>query len=190
MHPKWEPLYDQLLAELAQCRDGDKPEADQAECGYRIAVEYWLLAKQKFMARVMQVDDEEIEFFREIKPRFTAYIEYYLILNQAVLFVPEEQLNETSYWQEEQTRYKRFYERNKDFIAYYESGSIDKNYHYFLERNNYTDAPSHERIYEDGDCRSSHDHLVRGLLANQLYSAYVQERLNHLSNVTLPPPDH
>lgn len=184
MKKNFESIYELMLAELKECQCQDLSEADRAEGGYRVALEYWHLVKQKFQRRVMQVDEEEIGFFREIKPRFTAYIEYNLILHQALLFIPESECDRSSYWQEELHRYERYCDRHHDFIAYYESGARERFCQYYLQRSNTSALSPQERIYEDEDCRSSHDHLVRGLLANRMYREYVQERLKQLQDRT------
>ncbi|MEP7375270.1 MAG: RteC domain-containing protein [Chitinophagaceae bacterium] len=176
----WESLLDELLEELIRLRALSLPESDKAELCFRLAVQYWHRLKERFFLRVMNIDKEEIEFFKQIKPVFTAFIEYYLMINQSLLFMPEGSDEKLVYWTDEEKRYHRFNERNETFIAYYKSGLVDQDDRYFLQRNNQLDPSSQERIYEDEDCRSSHDHLVRGLLAGRMYGEYVQEKLNEL----------
>ncbi len=181
MNEKWKHFYSLMQDDLNRCRTMELPETERAECCYRVALNYWLKIKEHFLQRVIYVDTEEIEFFREVKPQFTAFIEYYLILNQGLLFIPEKIEDRISYWEEEAKRYQRFYVRNKTFIEYYESGCNSQDMQYFLVRYNEQTIMPQERIYEDHDCRSSHDHVVRGFIANRMYRDFVQEKLVELN---------
>lgn len=170
-----------MLEDIDRCRKAILPEAECVECCYRVAMNYWKELKELFISGTMQMDAEEIEFFKEVKPLFTSHIEYYLILNQVVLFVPNIEQEKKEYWNEEEKRYHRYCKRHENFIAYYESGSTERDSEYFLQRNNRVEMPPQERIYEDADCRSSHDHIVRGLLAGSMYHDFVLERIKQLS---------
>ena len=180
MKPHWEQLYSQLLIELNRCKAMDLPEMEIAESCFRASFKYWEELKTKFMNRTMQIDEEEKEFFREVKPQFTCHIEYYLILNQGLLFIPVKPDEQKVYWEEEAKRYKRFCDLNENFIRYYEGKRQDLDRSYFLERNNNQGFLPQERIYQDIDCRSSHDNLVRSYLANKMYNDYVKGRLEEL----------
>lgn len=169
-----------MLQDIERCNGMDLPETEIAECCDQVAVNYWQKLKLGFQRWVIYIDAEEIEFFKMVKPEFTSYIEYNLILNQGLLFIPAEKEETLNYWKEEAKRYQRFFERNRVFIEYYESGGSVKNVEYFLQRNNRLTSMPQERIYEDKDCRSSHDHLIRGLLANRMYKTYVEKRTKQL----------
>lgn len=171
-----------MLDEMKTYHQQDLSETEIAECCYRISVNYWHKVKECFQQRVMVPDEEEIGFFKNVKPLFTAHIEYNLVLFQGLLFMPPEENETFRYWQKESNRYQRFFDRNADFIRYYESNCGDNDANYFLQRNNHIGLLPQERIYEDMDCRSSHDHLVRRLLANRMYRQYVQERLSQLAS--------
>ncbi len=182
MHPKWEILYTEMLADIERCKKMELPETERTESCYRVSVNYWFREKELFMSRVIYDDMEEITFFKTVKPQFTCYIEYYLVLNQGLLFIPGTSEERLLYWQEEAKRHQRFCDRHADFIRYYESSKTDQDANYFLQRNNRNVAMPQERIYEDADCRSSHDHLVRGLFANRMYHEYVLEKIRQLQD--------
>lgn len=176
----WEKLYSEMLVELNRCKSQGIPESVIAEACFRLSLNYWLEVKVRFIKRIMQVDSEEIEFFREVKPQFTAHIEYFLLLNQGLLFVPEKLGDKIKYWEEEALRLERFYQRHKEFIRYYQSNEKGQDVYYFLQRNNKNLYTGQEKIYNDSDCRSSHDCRVRSFLANRMYNEYVNTRLREL----------
>lgn len=182
MHPKWEILYTEMLADIDRCKNMELHETERTESCYRVTVNYWYRIKELFLDRVIYDDMEEITFFKTVKPQFTSHIEYYLVLNQGLLFIPEDAEEKLLYWQEEAKRLQRFCDRHADFIRYCEASSIDQDANYFLQRNSRNVAMPQERIYEDADCRSSHDHLVRGFLANRMYHEYVTGKIKQLQD--------
>lgn len=181
MEVKWEKLYSDLLVAINRCWSQEPAEADAAACSYRASLAYWHKLKVEFLQRQIYIDSEEIEFFRNVKPQFTSHIEYFLMLNQALLFVPEDKVEQTAYWQQESQRLEKFVEKNEAFIKYYQGRFHYQDRRLFLQRNNNKETPlSNERLYEDAELRCSHDHIVRSLLANELYHDYVQTKLNKL----------
>lgn len=169
MKPQFEGLHKRMLQELAATAN--------LEDRFKVALEYWRVVKEIFKNQKCRNEFDEPEFFRSIKPLFTSYIEYYLILYQSLIFLPPELDGVAGYWEDECKRYKRYYDKHKDFISYYESYSSEYDREYFTRANNRLETPPQERIFEDTDCRSSHDHIVRGLLANSMYHEYVMQRL-------------
>jgi hypothetical protein len=167
----FEDIHKNMLAELAN--------TERMEDKFHVAMEYWLAVKEIFKSRPYD-HDGEMEFFRNIKPLFTSYIEYYLLLNKSLAFLPEDAEGAIAFWEEETKQLQRYCEKHADFIRYYESYSSEFDSDYFTRGNNRQTAPPQGRIYEDGDCRSSHDHIVRGLLARRMYNEYVLERLEEL----------
>jgi len=131
-------------------------------------------------------DLPEIEIAENCFRVTCTYWEKFLILNQALLFIPESIIEKITYWEQEAQRYKRFCDRNKDFIKYFEGRRQDLDSSYFLERNNRQSSLPQERIYDDYDCRSSHDSIVRSFFANQRYNGYVKGKLDELSKTEIP----
>jgi hypothetical protein len=180
MELKWEHLHSEMLMALNRCKAMEGTEAGGAACCYNASLAYWQKVRLEFLTRVMYVDTEEIEFFRNVKPLFTAQVEFYMLVNQALLFLPESKTELPAFWQQEAKRMERFTEKHHEFVGYYKSGAADRDSHLFLRRNNQMEAPSTESFYQDHDLRSSRDHLVRGLRAHQMYQEYVQAKLAEL----------
>ncbi len=182
MKADFESLYYELLADVKRTWDSELPEIECVQNCFNVAISYWGKVKRIFLAKSDYDDDEEIIFFREVKPLFTAYMELYLILYKGLLFQPEEMEKMISYWKAQAEKYTRYFEVNADFIDYYESCSMEYDEQYFLMRNNKQKVSKPGKLYDDADCRSSHDYLVRGLLANSMYYDYVIQRLRKLNS--------
>lgn len=184
MLPPWKKLYEELTTALREVEQASLSLSKKTEESYYLAVEFWLKLKEAYLAETVQEPGDEICFFKKTKPRFTAYIEYFMLCNQALLFIPKEQEAQLEHWREQAKRYHRFRERHESFIHDYENCVTGHDAVWY--RRDTTLLQPQERIYEDYDCRSSHDHLVRGLLAHRLYHDFVQQQLNQLAHDDTP----
>jgi hypothetical protein len=174
-------LHNDMLTEINSCMKSDLPETEKVESCFWIASEYWDLLKKKLAEIRFKNDNEEIDFFRNVKPQFTGYIEYFTILAQAILFLPMQKQELMAYWEYETQRYKRFYDRNEDFIKYYESGLNYMDSNYFLKASNDLNYIPNATIYDvDTAFSTSHDHLIRSLFANKMYYEFALKRLEEL----------
>lgn len=177
-----EKLLDEMLAAISE-KLKQPNKTDMVESCFWIASKFWETLKNGIDLSFFEYQGKEINFFRNIKPRFTSQIQYYSMLAEAVLFVPKIAELEFEYWKNEQKRYRRFCDRNKEFVEYYESKSVYLDSIYFVKVSPEW-VPPFQPVNYDADKKfcSSHDHLVRGLLAHQMYHAYVQEKLTLVKN--------
>src|SRR5688500_16709783 len=72
-------IYSLMQIEIRQCKSMKQTESDQAECGYRVANKYCQKIRETWKGTIDYTDDDEINFFKVIKPLFTSHLEYYLI---------------------------------------------------------------------------------------------------------------
>jgi hypothetical protein len=175
-------LYDEMLIAIAdKIRQPNKTE--MVEGCFWIASKYWETLKKETDTSIFNNEASAINFFKKVKPKFTSQVQYYSMLAEAILFVPEETDIQYEYWKKEQARYLRFCDKHKKFVEYYESGAVYLDSIYFVKVGPDW-IPSFQPVNYDADKKfcSSHDHLVRGLLAHRMYNAYVQERLLLIKN--------
>jgi hypothetical protein len=160
----------------------DLPGQEQAESCYWVANEYWGKLKDLVKEKGFKNEEEEIDFFRNVKIAFTSYIEYYALLVGGLLEEATIRDALIYYWTEESFKCKRFYKRNEDFIKYYESGQRFNDSFYFAKIVD-DGKPVARLISYDNDLSfcSTHDHLVRGLFAHKMYDEYIRKRLCELS---------
>jgi hypothetical protein len=164
----------------------DLPETERVESSFWIASNYWDKLKAMMKGRDKKViefkdDNEEIDFFRNVKPRFTCHIEYYAILSEALQFVPKDQKAVTHFWKEEYKRFGRFCSKNETFVSYYESGEQYGNSIYFLRENKQPGTFVTTVPYDaDENLCSSHDRVLRSYLAHKMYNDYVRGRIKSL----------
>jgi hypothetical protein len=119
--------------------------------------------------------EEEIQFFKWVKPKFTCEIEYFRLLYHAELFLPEDEKDWTGFWKREAERLSRFITENREFWEYIKRDFVDNDAQYFTWAK--TDRQDSEVIVQRGEVVSTHDHLVASLLALEKYNEYVRRKL-------------
>ncbi|MBS1633989.1 MAG: RteC domain-containing protein [Bacteroidetes bacterium] len=177
-----EQLYAEMMKAIAE-KHTQPNKTDIVESCFWIASKYWEMLKKNIDKSFFEYEGKEINFFRNIKPKFTSQIQFYTMLAEVMLFVPEDIELKTIYWREEMKRYRRFCEKHKEFVDYYENKSVYLDSIYFV-RVAPDWVPAQQPASYDADKHfcSSHDHLVRGLLANKMYYEYVREELGLVKN--------
>lgn len=166
-----------LKSDLESCAQ-NLPYKQSIENCFLIAGNYWSELKATVAEYKFQTEEDEIEFFKKVKPLFTSELEYYSLLYHAILFCPYDQEGERKFWERECKRLEEFKEQYKEFLEYYNSGRTDLDTDYYL-RGHQIDACEEE--YESYDkepgSRSSHDHLISKLWALERYNEYAQHKL-------------
>lgn len=177
-------IYLKLMAAIAEIENLNLPESTLIEKKFVLCFKSWETVKTRENKFVTEF--EEIDFFRNTKPLFTSLIEYCKILNEAQIFSPADPSLKWAYWNKELGRYARFCDRHKEFVAYYESGSREKDGLYFLTRN-YNSQKDEEKIYDtDTAFCTNGDHMVASLHALSLYKEYVGGMLRKLMQGVTP----
>lgn len=141
-------------------------------------MDYWSKVRDMVKKFDFANDEEEIWFFKDLKPKFTALIEYYALVYHAVLFMPT--LNEEdmhAFWRKENEKIRQFYSRNTAFCQYYKSGNTSLDRVYFLRSNAEGCNNCYNKLYDaDPEMVTSHGHLASTLLAYDMYEAYIQQQ--------------
>lgn len=175
-------LFEAMQSDLDFCRCKYPDSGAQVECCYQMADRYWRELKEYLEVYQFTSEQEEIEFFKTVKPQFTSEIEYYNLVYHSLLFRPEplERHSWKTFWQREQNRLQKFMEETPDFYAYHASGRTDQDADYYLRKNN-GDYFAGFRSFETGSkFTTRYDPLVSTLLALERYSLYVQEEMKDL----------
>jgi hypothetical protein len=184
MSPEYQELYHQLLTAFHSHEATSRTEMEMIEVCFKSSLDQWgkvcKLAKRDGFRDVR----DEIYFFKEVKPSFTAFIEYYTFRYHAILFAPVGDLHELKrFWRWEERKMHRFYEENREFYQYMQEGDTHFDTDYFLRSK---DQNGNRQITDlihdlDADLISSRDPLVTILKAYELYGQYINQKLlNHL----------
>jgi hypothetical protein len=181
MLPEYQAYYHQLLATLALHTDAGRPESKKVEACFKSSLECWGKVRKEVKRHDFDNTADEIRFFKEVKPLFTSYIEYYTYCYHALLFMPAGDLPELKrFWKWEMRKIERFREKNREFCEYIRQGDTYKDNEYFLRSSNTIRGarPLQSLVHDlDADITTSHDYLVTMIGAYDLYEKHIQAEI-------------
>ena len=130
---------------------------------------------------------EEIEFFREIKPKFTAILIYYNKIYIIETYKPlGSEKTIRKYYNKEFSKLKVFFKENKEFYRYYRTGNNGLDTTYFT-RAKCDPKTMLESFYFQADRRfcTSHDYKVASILANDQIKVFLEKQMEKTARTTV-----
>lgn len=147
------------------------------------SIEIIVQALQKVKSFVSKIgfksEDEEIHFFKEIKPLFTSKRIYHNSIYKIETKKPSGSTRILKkYYNNELNKLKRYFDNNLDFYKYYRTGSCYLDYKYFV-RGKFDIKLSLDNYYFETDLNftTSHDFKIAKILANDLLQLYLENQL-------------
>ncbi|UCA58478.1 RteC domain-containing protein [Chryseobacterium rhizoplanae] len=123
---------------------------------------------------------DEIHFFKNTKPQFTAVYIYHskvLAIESSKPYADPKALK--SYYENERSNLLYFYNEQKEFISYYRRKSTYLDKKYFVRfKFDFKLKLSPELYSYDEEFSTSHDHIVSQILANDLLDYYLMNKIN------------
>jgi hypothetical protein len=174
-------LYGSMQEDLQVCRQKGFVLEEEIESCFQICTNYWYRLREVLSTFRFDSEAEEIDFFKNIKPLFSAEIEYYNLLYHACLFMPVfDRQEQNEFWRREATRLERFIEANAEFCKYYESKDSEKDHFYFVRKScNHYDQ---EHILgKEIRTSTEADSLLATFLALQKYMRYIRGLMDELN---------
>lgn len=150
------------------------------------AVNYILKTIEKLRKQLLKKEfksqEEEINFFKNIKPRILSKLIYYNTVYKIETRKPHGGEKEVKkYLNNELGRLKRFFDNNLDFYRYYRTNSTYLDFKYFV-RGKHDIKLSLDTFYFEADHRftTSHDFIVAKIIAHDLIQVYLENELTNL----------
>ncbi|MFV0529818.1 MAG: RteC domain-containing protein [Flavobacteriales bacterium] len=123
---------------------------------------------------------EEIHFFKELKPKILSKLIYYNSIYRIETKKPnEDKKNTRKFYKKELDKIKLYFDNNLEFYKYYRTGSTYLDEHYFV-RGKHNIKLSLDTFCFEADHRftTSHDYKVAKIIANDLIQVYIEDKLN------------
>ncbi|HLZ86950.1 MAG TPA: RteC domain-containing protein [Puia sp.] len=180
MSPEYQEYYQQLLTAFHSHEATARTEMEMIEACFKSSLDYWGKVCKLVRANGFRDTRDEICFFREVKPAFASFIEYYTFRYHAILFAPVNDLIELKrFWRWEERKMQRFYEDNREFCRYMREGSTHRDNEYFLRTaDRGAVSPTADLIHDlDTELVSAKDPLLTIMKAYELYGQYINQKL-------------
>lgn len=180
MSPEYQEYYQQLLTAFHSHEATSRTEMEMIEACFKSSLDCWGKICQQVKAGDFRDVCDEIRFFKEVKPAFAAFIEYYTFRYHAILFAPVNDILELKrFWQWEERKMQRFYDDNREFCRYMREGNTHYDADYFRRTpGSSARHPSTDHIHDlDAELVSPMDPLVTIMKAYDLYEQYIKQKL-------------
>ncbi len=125
---------------------------------------------------------EEIYFFKELKPRMVSKLIYYKSLLEIEKALPPSKKNKIKSYEKELSEVNKNMLRHKSFYEYYRSRASYRDEDYFIRRpykNLLRDDCS--LINYDSKLSTSHDYILASMIANDMLTVYLENKLEELN---------
>ncbi|WP_291151915.1 RteC domain-containing protein [Flavobacterium sp. UBA7680] len=186
-----------LLSDLNEQLNFVDLEIDDAIKRCEKAIEIIIKSVQKlkilFLKENFKNQEQEIYFFKNVKPKFTSKLVYYNIVYKIETKNPyggERVVKK--YLNNELDKLKRYFDNNLDFYKYYRTGNNYLDFKYFVRGNFDVKLTIDSFFFEvDHNFSTSHDFKVAKILAHDLVQVYLEDKLLAISNKGLKEkPQH
>lgn len=177
---QWSRLYKKMLCQLAANEVVATDEKKWIEWGFGAITKTWCGIQQEADNYVFDNQQEEISFYKVVKPRFIALLDYFTHLYKSVLFQPEDLPAKKEYWDYELETCKNFLLKHRSFCRYYEEGNTTMDHTYFIQQNNQQPLVF-GAIENNGQPNTSYSYLLARVLSIKKYHRYILEKINFLT---------
>ena len=125
---------------------------------------------------------EEIYFFKELKPRMVSKLLYYKELLNLESSLPPSKKNKRKHYEELLSKIHQYVVSNREFYQYYRSRTTVKDDDLFVRRS-YKDIVRDDcsLINFDSKLCTSHDFNVAIIIANDMFTSYLENKLDELN---------
>lgn len=166
MKTEWMQLYESMQQDIACCKLKGPDLRAQVERCFQVCEQYCGIIAIEMEGHAFASVQEEIRFYKNIKPIFVSEIRYYRLLYHLVLFEPSEKPDQIKdFWLRELQRFDKFVRDNKEFCDYYKNSSQDRDAEWF------TKPTAHDENTEI----VQYDVLASDFLAMEKYAAYIKK---------------
>jgi hypothetical protein len=131
-----------------------------------------------------KTSQEEIYFFKELKPRMVSKLLFYKELLKLETSLPPSKKNKKKHYQELLTKMHRYVVSNREFYEYYRSKKSVRDEDLFVRRS-YKDIVRDDcyLINYDSKLSTSHDFNVATIIANDMFTCHLEKKLDELNGI-------
>lgn len=153
-------LYDNLVKGIEACEKKNTDFKQHIECCFHVCEGANLQVEKQLASTNFENEEEEIIFFKYIRPKFTSLVEFYSIVYRAELFLPERPVDKAEFWKSELQRAQAFLNDHKELSDYMSADETFQDREFFLKSSTH----------------SFHGDLVGKIAAWQMYAEMLRKK--------------
>lgn len=181
-----ENIYKDLNVSLSNI---ERKTINKIQTSQEIVAAYYesLLALKSFVSQyTFKSEQEEIHFFKQVKPSLLGELLYHNKIIEIEINIPpgtdEDVIN---YYNCHIQHITRFFKKHKDFYQYHRLNSTANDNFYFLRKNNNTvDTIDPTFLNLDADFSTKYDVVIAQIQAYDRLEFYIKEKINLIENKT------
>lgn len=136
MNEFYRELYDNLVRGVEECEKKHTDFRQHIECCFHVCESASLLVDKQLLSAGFKDEEDEIVFFKHIRPKFTSLVEFYSIVYRAELFLPETHADRIEFWKNELQRAELFLDAHRDLHEYIKDEETFRDQEFFLRSAN------------------------------------------------------
>jgi hypothetical protein len=173
-----------MLQQLAGYETTVIDEKKWIEWGFGIATKTWFSIQQEVEGYQFADQQEEINFYKTLKPKFVSLMDLFTLLYRSVLFLPDDKAEKKEYWEHELCTCKNFLSKHSAFCQYYEQSNTGMDHIYFVKQNNQQPLIFGSKE-NSGQVINSYSYLLARVISTKSYQGYVLKKIGDGSFVRM-----
>jgi len=180
-----ERFYSALEHQLTEISLSGDPLIEQYRASIKVSKKAMNKLKNYISSYAFENVTEEVNFFKEIKPKFYSKYIYFINVHNFLLQKPTggERIQQ-DYIQMHLAELKTFFDHNRAFYSYYRSGMTQMDEIYYT-RGGFDVHAELEDFEEDEQYSTSHDYKLSKIIANEKFQEYLTLELAKIGHPDL-----
>lgn len=178
----YQTLLEKLEEELKLINLEEDDILKKSERSFHVTLKTIEKLKQKATNSRLTTQDDEIYFFKEVKPQFVSKLIYHISVFNMESNKPHGSIDvKRKYYNNELDKLKKYFDNNLEFYRYYRTHSNYLDHKYFIRGKQDIRLTLDSFFFEsDPVFSTSHDFKISKILANDLLNVYLEDELKKL----------
>jgi hypothetical protein len=148
--------------------------------------------RTKLLECNFESEQEEICFFKEMKPQILSQLLYFNKIYTIELKRPNgSNISQKNYYEQELNSLTFFFNRNLDFYQYYRSNAVHLDEYYFRRyKPNIRLGIDSSHFINDEDFSTGYDYKVAKILSNEMLRIYLNKKLQYIDRLSFSSHNH
>ncbi|NQY31114.1 MAG: RteC domain-containing protein [Flavobacteriaceae bacterium] len=191
----YEQTLEKLKCDLYELKMKTGDAIENSEKAVEICLDAINNVKKYFKANPINNQEDEIKFFKKIKPQFLSKLIFHIkIYNMESLLPHECKESREEAYRIESKKIKKYANQNQNFYRYFRTNSTHLDNKYFVRGNQDLKLKLKSNTFEsDPEFSTSHDFILSKIIANTMFQKYLKDKLivlntNHSPQLILSKP--